>query len=79
VRGWGVDSLSNQNRTKDSFSKSIPIIGAIKDIPKLKRTIQVTTIFFSSLSFKAFLLMIASAKSLAEKATRQTPKIKNIK
>ncbi|MFP8915402.1 hypothetical protein ACLI5Y_01115 [Enterococcus innesii] len=79
MRGWGVDSLSIQNRTKKIFSKNIPIVGAIKDIPMLKRATKVTTIFFSSLSFNEFLLMIASVKSLAEKATKQTPKIKNIK
>jgi hypothetical protein len=79
VRGWGVDSLSIQNRTKKSFSKHIPIVGAIKDIPMLKRVTKVATIFFSSLSFNEFLLMIASVKSLAEKATKQIPKIKNIK
>jgi len=79
MRGWGVDSLSIQNRTKKIFSKNIPIVGAIKDIPMLKSVTKVTTIFFSSLSFNEFLLIIASVKSLAEKATKQTPKIKNIK
>lgn len=79
ARGWGVDSQSIHNRAKNICSKSIPIVGAIKDIPIPRRTMQVETIFFSSLSFNEFLLMIASAKSLAEKAIKQTPKIKKNK